>query len=93
MKTRWKILSGLALALVIGGTYVYQNRVDIILKRVASKGKPEVGPTINIDWAQGPAQKADEDGPPNDRHAKLQRGDGDGTGIRSCGLPLVRWVV
>ena len=54
MKLRWKLLTGLGLAAIIGGTYVYQNRVDIILKRVHPKGSQEVGPTINIDWAQGP---------------------------------------
>ncbi|MGB0908518.1 MAG: sulfatase [Maricaulaceae bacterium] len=64
MKLRWKLLTGLGLATIIGGTYVYQNRVDIILKRVATQGKPEVGPTINIDWAQGPDTAA-ENRPPN----------------------------
>ena len=32
MKLRWKLLTGLGLAAIIGGTYVYQNRVDIILE-------------------------------------------------------------
>lgn len=64
MKLRWKLLAGLGLAAIIGGTYIYQNRVEIILKRVASKGKPEVGPTINIDWAKGPDTAA-ENRPPN----------------------------
>ena len=63
MKLRWKLLTGLGLAAIIGGTYVYQNRVDIILKRVASQGKPEVGPTINIDWAQGPDTAAENSSP------------------------------
>ena len=48
MKLRWKILGGLTLALILGGTYAYQNRVDIILNRVAKMGKPEVGPAIDI---------------------------------------------
>jgi len=69
MKLRWKILGGFALAAIIGGTYVYQNRVDIILNRVAKMGKPEVGATIDIDWAQGPlegpAQASNENRPPN----------------------------
>ena len=65
MKLRWKILGSLALAAIIGGTYVYQNRVDIILKRVVSKGKPDVGPTININWAQGPTVAPEGDRPPN----------------------------
>ena len=65
MKLRWKILGGFALAAIIGGTYVYQNRVEIILNRVAKMGKPEVGPAIDINWAQGPAQPSDEDRPPN----------------------------
>ena len=65
MKLRWKILGSLALAAVLGGTYVYQNRVDIILKRVVSKGKPDVGPTININWAQGPTVAPEGDRPPN----------------------------
>ena len=64
MKLRWKLLTGLGLAAIIGGTYVYQNRVDIILEARASQGKPEVGPTINIDWAQGPDTTA-ENSPPN----------------------------
>ena len=38
MKLRWKILGGVALAAIIGGTYVYQNRVDIVLNRVAKMG-------------------------------------------------------
>ena len=42
MKLRWKILGGVALAAIIGGTYVYQNRVDIILNRVAKMGKPDI---------------------------------------------------
>jgi arylsulfatase A-like enzyme len=63
MKMVWKLLTGLGLAAIIGGTYVYQNRVDIILKRVASQGKPEVGPTINIDWAQGPDTAAENSSP------------------------------
>lgn len=65
MKFRWKILIGLALASIIGGTYVCQNRVDIILKRVAAQGKPEVGPTIEIDWARGPATRPTGERPPN----------------------------
>lgn len=65
MKLRWKILTALGLAVVIGGTYVYQNRVDIILKRVASQGKPEVGPTLDIAWAQGPTVAPEGDRPPN----------------------------
>jgi len=69
MKLRWKILGGVALAAIIGGSYAYQNRVDIILNRVAKMGKPEVGPTIDIDWSKGPleglAQPSDKDRPPN----------------------------
>ena len=65
MKLRWKILGGLALAAIIGGTYVYQNRVDILLDRVAKRGKPDIAPNIEIAWAQGPAAPAIEDPPPN----------------------------
>ena len=46
MKLRWIILGGLALAAIIGGTYVYQNRVDILLDRVAKRGKPDIAPNI-----------------------------------------------
>ena len=45
MKLRWKLLTGLGLAAIIGGTYVYQNRVDIILNACRQNGKPE-------DWLQ-----------------------------------------
>ena len=65
MKLRWIILGGLALAAIIGGTYVYQNRVDILLDRVAKRGKPDIAPNIEIAWAQGPAAPAIEDPPPN----------------------------
>ena len=65
MKLRWKILGGFALAAIIGGAYVYQNRVDILLDRVAKKGKPDIAPNIEIEWAQGPATPATEDRPPN----------------------------
>ena len=65
MKLRWKVLGSLALVVVIGGTYVYQNRVDIILNRVASKGKPDVGPTLNIKWEEGPEIAPEEEQPPN----------------------------
>ena len=65
MKLRWKILGGVALAAIIGGTYVYQNRVDIILKRVAKMGKPDIAPNVEIDWVQGPAEALREDRPPN----------------------------
>ena len=65
MKRRWKIIGGLALAAFIGGTYAYQNRVDILLKRVATMGKPEVGPNITIDWERGPTERPDGDRPPN----------------------------
>ena len=65
MKLRWMILGGLALAAIIGGTYVYQNRVDILLDRVAKRGKPDIAPNIEIAWAQGPAAPAIEDPPPN----------------------------
>ena len=59
MKRRWKVLGGFALAAIIGGTYAYQNRVDIILNRVAKMGKPEVGSTVEIDWVQGPSSYTD----------------------------------
>lgn len=65
MKLRWKVLTGLGLAIIIGGTYVYQNRVDIILKRVAKMGKPEIGTTFDIKWAQGPAAALEGERPPN----------------------------
>ena len=65
MKLRWKILGGVALAAIIGGTYVYQNRVDIILNRVAKMGKPDIAPNVEIDWVQGPAEALREDRPPN----------------------------
>lgn len=55
MKLRWKILGGLALAAIIGGAYAYQNRVELILQYVATRGKPEVGPNIEIEWQQGPS--------------------------------------
>ena len=38
MKLRWKILGSLALAAIIGGTYVYQNRVEIILETCCDNG-------------------------------------------------------
>jgi len=65
MKLRWKILGSFALAAIIGGAYVYQNRVDILLDRVAKKGKPDIAPNIEIEWAQGPATPATEGRPPN----------------------------
>jgi len=67
MKRRWKILGALALAAIIGGTYIYQNRVEIILNRVAKQGKIEVGPTMDINWQQGPAAPSHQAGerPPN----------------------------
>jgi uncharacterized sulfatase len=65
MKLRWKILGGVALAAIIGGTYVFQNRVDIILNRVAKMGKADIAPNVEIDWAQGPAEALSEDRPPN----------------------------
>ena len=58
MKLRWKILGSLALAAIIGGTYIYQNRVDILLDRVAKRGKPDIAPNIEIEWDQGPATSA-----------------------------------
>lgn len=65
MKRRWKILGGLALAAIIGGTYAYQNRVELILQYVATRGKPIVGPNIEIEWQQGPSIASEEARPPN----------------------------
>jgi len=65
MKLRWIILGGLALAAIISGTCVYENRVDILLDRVAKRGKPDIAPNIEIEWDQGPATSATDDRPPN----------------------------
>jgi uncharacterized sulfatase len=65
MKTRWKVIGALALILAVGGTYIYQNRVDILLDRVRNADKPDVGPTIDIAWSQGPAVALETERPPN----------------------------
>lgn len=65
MKTRWKVIGALGLILLIGGTYVYENRVDILLDRVRNADKPDVGPTIDIDWSQGPEVAPEGERPPN----------------------------
>ena len=65
MRLKWKILGSFALAVIIGGTYVYQNRVDILLDRVVKRGKPDIAPNIGIEWAPGPVAPVTEDRPPN----------------------------
>lgn len=65
MKKIWIILGVILLALILGGTYIYQNRVDILLDRVRNTDKPEVGPAIDIAWSQGPEIANDGDRPPN----------------------------
>jgi uncharacterized sulfatase len=65
MKTRWKVIGALGLILAVGGTYIYQNRVDILLDRVRNADKPDVGPTIDIAWSQGPAVALETERPPN----------------------------
>lgn len=67
MKLRWKFLTGLALAALIGGTYAYKNRVNIIFKAVASKGLPDIKPNIEVSWNQGPAnvETKPSERPPN----------------------------
>ena len=65
MRTRWTVLALAAGALLVGGTYVYQNRVDILLDRVRNAEKPPVGPTVDIAWERGPDVAPDGERPPN----------------------------
>ena len=65
MKMRWKVLGAAALVLAIGGTYIYQNRVDILLERVRQAEKPKVRPTVDIEWSQGPEVAPEGERPPN----------------------------
>jgi uncharacterized sulfatase len=60
-----KILIGLLVLIVVGGSVAFLNRKSIVLFAATRAGRMEVAPTRQVAWQQGPKTPATGERPPN----------------------------
>ncbi len=60
-----KILAGLLVLIVVGGSVAFLNRKSIVLFAATRAGRMDVAPTRPVAWQQGPQTPATGERPPN----------------------------